>query len=52
MVMTLLVLLLAVAAVAWLQAPTKPQPVRVRRNPLQEELLASYITQRETSRRW
>jgi hypothetical protein len=52
MVMILLVLLLAAAAVMWLQAPAKPQPARVRRNPLQEELLAAYINQNEPSRRW
>lgn len=39
---TMLVLLLAVVAVAWLYAPPRPQPVKVRRNPLQEELLARY----------
>lgn len=35
----MLVLLLAVF---WMYAPAKPQPVKVRRNLMQEELLASY----------
>ena len=39
---TLLVLVLAAAAVLWMYAPARPTPVRVRRNPLQEELLAHY----------
>jgi hypothetical protein len=52
MVITLLILLLAAAAVMWLQAPPKPQPVRVQRNPLQEELLARYMDQNESDRRW
>ncbi len=38
----MLVLLLAAAAVLWMYALAKPQPVKVRRNLLQEELLASY----------
>lgn len=50
--MTLLVLLLAATAVMWVQGATKPQPIRVRRNPLQEELLASYLDQQATNRRW
>jgi hypothetical protein len=52
MVMTLLVLLLAAAAVLWLHAPAKPQPLRVRRNPLQEEVLARYMSNVQTNRRW
>lgn len=39
---TLLVLLLAAAAVLWMYAPARPTPVKVRRNLLQEELLNSY----------
>lgn len=38
----MLVVLLAAVAVLWLYAPTNPQPVKVRRNLLQEELLAKY----------
>ena len=37
----MLVLLLTAAAALWMYAP-RPQPVKVRRNLLQEELLASY----------
>lgn len=50
--MTLLVLLLTASALAWLQLPAKPQPVRARRNLLQEELLASYINHAKPNRRW
>ena len=39
---TLLILFLAAAAVLWMYAPARPAPARVRRNPLQEELLAQY----------
>ena len=39
---TLLILFLAAAAVFWMYAPARPAPVRVRRNLLQEELLAQY----------
>ena len=39
---TLLVLFLAAAAVLWMYAPARPAPVKVRRNLLQEELLANY----------
>jgi hypothetical protein len=39
---TLLVLVMAAAAVLWMYAPARPAPVRVRRNPLQEDLLAHY----------
>lgn len=45
--MAMLVLLLAVVSMLALYAPSRPQPVRVRRNPLQEELLASYLNQRD-----
>ena len=41
----MLVVLLAAAALFWMYAPAKPQPVKVRRNLLQEELLASYSRQ-------
>jgi hypothetical protein len=48
MAMTLLVLLLIAAAAMW---PTvKPQPVRARRDLLQEELFAAYLNQREAPR--
>ena len=52
MAITLLALLLATAAVTWFRVPAKAQPVRARRNLLQEELLAAYINQHESSRRW
>ena len=38
----MLVLLLTAAAALWMYAPAKPQPVKVRRNLLQEDLLARY----------
>ena len=41
MTMMLVVLLAAVAAF-WMYAPAKPAPAKVRRNLLQEELLAAY----------
>lgn len=41
MTMMLVVLLAAIAAF-WMNAAAKPQPVKVRRNLLQEELLATY----------
>lgn len=41
MTMMLVVLLAAVAAF-WMYAPAKPQPARVRRNLLQDELLTNY----------
>ena len=44
--MAMLVLVLAAVAMFMLYAPARPQPVRARRNPLQEELLASYVNQR------
>ena len=44
--MAMLVLLLAAVSMFLLYAPARPQPARVRRNPLQEELLASYVNQR------
>ena len=45
--MPMLVLLLAAVALVMLYAPAaRPQPARIRRNPLQEELLASYVNQR------
>lgn len=37
----MLVVLLAAAATLWMYAP-RPQPVKVRRNLLQEELLEAY----------
>ncbi len=46
MAITMLVLFLAAAAVLWVQAAAKPHPVRVRRNLLQEELLAAYAEER------
>ena len=53
MVMTMLVLLLAAAAVLWLQAPAKPQPVRsTRRDLRREELFAAYLDQQDSNRRW
>lgn len=46
--MAMLVLFLAAVSMIVLYAPaTRPQPVRVRRNPLQEELLASYVNRAE-----
>ncbi len=45
--MAMLVLLLAAVTMLALYAPVRPQPARVRRNPLQEELLASYLNQRD-----
>jgi hypothetical protein len=45
--MAMLVLLLAAFAMLALYAPPRPQPVRVRRNPLQEDLLASYANRRD-----
>ena len=39
------VLLLAVAATLWAYAQARPQPVKVRRNVLQEETLAHYVNQ-------
>ena len=47
MAISVLVLLLAAVAVMWLQVPAKPQPVRARRNLLQEELLAAYMDRRD-----
>lgn len=44
--MAMLVLLLAAVAMIVLFAPARPQPVRARRNPLQEELLTAYVNQR------
>ena len=44
--MAMLVLLLAVVSMIVLYAPSRPQPARVRRNPLQEDLLAAYVNQR------
>lgn len=45
--MAMLVLLLAAVSMIVLYAPAaRPQPARVRRNTLQEELLASYVNQR------
>ena len=44
--MTMLVLLLAAVSMLVLYAPARPQPIRVRRNPLPEELLAAYLNQR------
>jgi hypothetical protein len=41
MAMMLVLLLMAAAALA-MYAPPKPQPVKARRNVLQEELLARY----------
>lgn len=38
----MLVLLLTAAAALWMYSSPRPQPVKVRRNLLQEELLASY----------
>lgn len=38
----MLVLLLTAAAALWMCASPRPQPVKVRRNLLQEDLLASY----------
>ena len=52
MAMTMLVLLLAAVAVMWLHVPAKPQPVRTRRNLLQDEVLSAYINQQGTNRRW
>ncbi|HVM19542.1 MAG TPA: hypothetical protein VM307_06245 [Egibacteraceae bacterium] len=46
MAMPLLVLLLTAAAILVVWTPPKPQPLRVRRNPLQEEVLARYLEQR------
>ena len=40
----LLVLVLAAVALLSMYAPARPAPVRVRRNPLQEDLLARYST--------
>ena len=51
MLMTMLFLLMAATAVMWLHTPAKPQPVRARRNLLQEDLLASYIRPNDT-RTW
>ena len=48
MAITMLVLLLAAAAILWIQMSAKPQPVRVRRNLPREELLAAYARQRES----
>jgi len=45
--MAMLVLLIAAVGFLALYAPARPQPVRVRRNPLQEDLLAAYATQRD-----
>ncbi len=45
--MAMLVLLLAAVSMLALYATARPQPARVRRNPLQEELLASYLNQRD-----
>ena len=45
--MAMLMMLLAAVALLALYAPTRPQPVRVRRNPLQEELFATYLNQRD-----
>ena len=42
MVITLLALLLVAAALLWAQAATRPQPLRVRRNPTAEELRAAH----------
>ena len=42
MMLTLVVLIAAVVAL-WVPLAPKPQPVRVRRNPLQEDLLARYL---------
>lgn len=42
---TIFVLLLALAAMLWALAPARPQPIKVRRNVLQEDLLAYYINQ-------
>lgn len=52
MLLTMLVLALAATAVMWLQPPAKPQPVRARRNLSHDELLAGYISQEDTNRRW
>lgn len=46
----MLVLLLAAIAMLVLYTPHRAQPARARRNPLQEELLASYANQRADRR--
>ncbi len=48
MAITMLVLLLAAAAILWIQASAKPQPVRVRRDLTRDELLAAYAGQHES----
>ena len=45
--MAMLVLLMAAVGFLALYAPARPQPVRARRNPLQEDLLAGYANRRD-----
>ena len=46
---TMLLLLFVVVAIMAF-APARPEPVKVRRNPLQEDLLAHYINERQNRR--
>ena len=47
-----LLALLAIAAAILVVARPKPQPIRVRRQPTREELLAQMIREREQRRDW
>jgi hypothetical protein len=40
---TMLILLLVAFAAMWISTPARPQPMKVRRNVLQEDLLAAYM---------